>query len=108
MKPLADLTVPTAMTAMSSTTDRTTARTAKCVLAVLAGAVLFAAQAAPVDGPELAAPGPHAVGVMKLAVDVGTLPAADGTAPVLRQIDAWLWYPSSATPGPQRDLRVDT
>jgi alpha-beta hydrolase superfamily lysophospholipase len=59
--------------------------------------------AAPVDAPELAAPGPHAVGLRRLTVDVSATPAADApaagraqaeTAP--RKLDALLWYPATA------------
>ncbi len=59
------------------------------------------ALAAPVDAPELAQPGPHAVGLRRVAVDVGAVPDLDalaggrGDAPQQpRRIDALLWYPA--------------
>ena len=83
------------------------ARVATVFISALVCGWMAAATAAPVDAPELAVSGPHAVGVMRLTVDVGTVPALDGSAPVQRQIAAWLWYPQSGAPGPQRELLLD-
>ena len=83
-----------------------TLRARLSLLAFLAGlgGAAGLAHAVPVDAPELAAPGPLAVGVMKVNVDVGRVPASDGGAPAERQIKAWLWYPASGAAGPQREL----
>lgn len=61
------------------------------------------AVATPVDAPELALPGPHAVGVQFERIDVGPVPGSTAE----RRIDALLWYPSSAaaTPAPQQLTR---
>ena len=62
--------------------------------------------AAPVDAPELAVPGPLAVGVRAMRIDVG--PVADINVPptpgqpqptTTRAIDALLWYPAAAASG---------
>lgn len=82
-------------------------RVATAALVALLSCCAIAARAAPVDAPELAVPGPHAVGVMKLEVDVGTVPALDGAAPVQRQIAGWLWYPSAGARSAQREWSVD-
>ncbi len=80
------------------------ARLSLVALLASVGGVAGPAHAVPVDAPELAAPGPLAVGVMKVNVDVGRVPASDGGAPAERQIKAWLWYPASGAAGPQREL----
>ena len=60
------------------------------------------AHAAPVDAPDLAAPGPHAVGLRRVSVDVGNVPDLDAivagradAAPQARQLEALLWYPAT-------------
>lgn len=79
----------------------------RCLVLLVCCAAGLAA-AAPVDAPELAMPGALAVGVMKLAVEVGPVPGlGDNAALQQRRIEAWLWYPSSGTPGPARELASD-
>ena len=65
------------------------------------------ARAAPVDAPELAVPGPSAVGVRAMRIDAG--PVADINVPptpgqpqptTTRAIDALLWYPAAAASSP--------
>ena len=60
-------------------------------------------RAAPVDAPELAAAGPHAVGLRRVTVDVGSVPDLDALAagnpaavPQARRLEALLWYPAVA------------
>lgn len=72
---------------------------AACLVLVAAPGV----RAAPVDAPELAAPGPHAVGVRRTTVDVGTVPDLDAlvagkadAAAQPRKLEALLWYPAAA------------
>jgi predicted dienelactone hydrolase len=60
--------------------------------------------AAPVDAPELAAPGPLAVGLRKLQFAVGSVPDPAGGAALERRIDALLWYPAAGAPTPGREL----
>ncbi len=72
-------------------------------VAALLSAMLGAAAAnAPVDAPELAAPGAHAVGLRRVVVDVGAVPDLDAlaagnsaAASQQRRLDALLWYPAS-------------
>lgn len=59
-----------------------------------------------IDAPELAAPGPHAVGVQSLTMvdrdqlDLGSFDPTKGTAPKRdRTLKVELWYPAKATPG---------
>lgn len=63
----------------------------------------LAARAAPVDAPELARPGPAAVGVMPLSLDIGTVPSPEGGTAAQRQLAGWLWYPSAGEPGAPRE-----
>lgn len=57
----------------------------------------------PVDAPELAAPGSHAVGLRHISVDVGAVPdidalaAGQAAASTPRRLEALLWYPAAAT-----------
>ncbi|TDP61297.1 alpha/beta hydrolase family protein [Roseateles toxinivorans] len=82
-------------------------RYARRMRVALVALVVGVANAAPIDAPELATPGGLAVGVMKLSVDVGRIPAPDGKVAEDRKIDAWLWYPTSGAPGTQRELTRD-
>lgn len=68
----------------------------------LAASMTLPAQAAPVDAPELALPGPHAVGVRRVQIDVGPVVDVDAAAkgdsaavPQQRMLDAVLWYPAA-------------
>ena len=70
---------------------------------VLLCAAALPTAAAPVDAPELAAAGPHAVGVRRVTIDVGLVADVDalvaGNAaaePRSRRIEALLWYPAAA------------
>ena len=72
----------------------------------LAGTTL-ATRAAPIDAPELAQPGPLAVGVMQLQIDVGTAPSPEGQPPAPRQLAGWLWYPGAGAPAAPRELARD-
>jgi predicted dienelactone hydrolase len=69
---------------------------------VLAGAAI-AARAAPVDAPELARPGPQAVGVMAVSLDIGTAPSPEGKAAAERRLEGWLWYPAAGAPAAPRE-----
>jgi predicted dienelactone hydrolase len=73
-----------------------------CVLMLIAS-VLLPTQAAPVDAPELASPGPYAVGLRRSQIDVGPVPDVDAVAkgdsaalPQPRTLDALLWYPAAS------------
>jgi predicted dienelactone hydrolase len=90
-----------------------------CAAVVLVlGPTAAAVAATPVDAPELALPGPHPVGLRRLAVDVGAVPDIDAlasgnatAAPLPRRIEALLWYPAAlnaattAAPPLERVLR---
>lgn len=69
---------------------------------VLAGTAL-AVRGAPVDAPELARPGPQAVGVMAVSLDIGTAPSPEGKAAAERRLEGWLWYPAAGAPAAPRD-----
>lgn len=69
---------------------------------VLAGAALTA-QASPVDAPELARPGTHAVGVMAVSLDIGIVPSPENKAATERQLAGWLWYPAAGAPAAPRE-----
>jgi predicted dienelactone hydrolase len=68
-----------------------------------------------IDAPELAAPGPHAVGVQSLTMidrdqlDLGSFDPATGTAPKRdRTLKVELWYPALAVPGAKPVVYTDT
>lgn len=68
-----------------------------------------------IDAPELAAPGPHAVGVQSLTMidrdqlDLGSFDPAKGTAPNRdRTLKVELWYPAQAVPGAKPVVYTDT
>ena len=73
------------------------------LLLALAGGAL----AAPVDAPELAAPGTLAVGLRRLHVDVGNVPDPAGGSASARLVAALLWYPAAGTPTPGRTLSTE-
>ena len=71
------------------------------LVAALLSCCLQPLVAAPVDAPELAAAGPHAVGLRRVSVDVGNVPDLDAlaagnaaAAPQARRLEALLWYPA--------------
>lgn len=73
------------------------------LVAALLSSCLPPLVAAPVDAPELAAAGPHAVGLRRVSVDVGSVPDLDAlaagnaaAAPQARRLEALLWYPAVA------------
>jgi predicted dienelactone hydrolase len=69
---------------------------AAAVAPVHAQALALALAPALVDAPELARPGPHAVGLRRLAIDVGPVPMVEGGAggTEKRRLEALLWYPA--------------
>lgn len=73
---------------------------------LLCGAALLS-QAASVDAPELARPGPARVGVLSVSLDIGLVPSSDGQAPSDRRLAGLLWYPSDAAAAPPRELARD-
>ena len=76
------------------------ASTSRHALAALLSTLALMATATPVDAPELAAPGPHAVGVRRVTVAVDAAAGAEA-----RRLDALLWYPAAASgPAPARRL----
>jgi predicted dienelactone hydrolase len=70
----------------------------------LAATMALPLHAAPVDAPELASPGPHAVGVRRVQVEVGPVVDVDAAAKgdsaaaaQTRTLDALLWYPAAGS-----------
>ena len=76
---------------------------AKGLASLLLGCSALVAHAAAIDAPELARPGPRAVGVMSLTLDIGSAPSPEGRAAAPRQVPAWLWYPATGAPGATRE-----
>jgi predicted dienelactone hydrolase len=81
-------------------------------LALLAALQLTAA-AAPVDAPELASPGAHAVGVRRVPIEVGPVIDVDAAAkgdsaaaPQPRTLEAVLWYPAAGS-APARSAMLE-
>lgn len=82
-------------------------RGARLLAGLLLATATLHAPAVPVDAPELAQPGPAAVGVMQLRLDIGPVPSPEGAAPADRQLAGWLWYPRTGAPAAPRELARD-